>query len=196
MHGGGVPGLVELLESLESAPYAEVVLERERSWVMFDSDQIIRDRYGPDIPKLRSLCRRLLRGRFWCLERRSIESYLPIAALERHLRAELRRVRQEEHTSISICERRLICLSAFKKLTPDQRHFYHMKKGMDGDAGREDRASAEPLWASVDEATRADLRSGFGRHVSAAFRDMSAEEWDREVADEAHAAISNLLKLL
>ena len=108
------------------------------------------------------------------LRRRAIESYLPSAALRRHLGADDRIV------------------AALDRLSPAQRHHFNMKGGFDKDAPNA--ARADGLYDSLHPRVRERLREGFGVDIAKLFtRSVRVDDVDEDARDEVGAFVTQIL---
>jgi hypothetical protein len=131
---------------------------RCRSWrcsALFDSDATSAGHPSPQSQSAVAACGATIHHQQ--LLRRSIENYLPMAALQRWSRA----VRGREG------RRRRRVIRAFGRLGEEQRAHYHLKRGL---------TSFEPPSKAIGARDRAILAKGFGGAISAAFRDGVFEE--------------------
>lgn len=128
------------------------------TWVLFDSDALRPGQPSRDSERLRSECAEASVP-YHQLQRRSIESYLPLQAL---------RAWAERGGPQSADARRAV--RAFGKLTPDQRAHFNMKAGFEGDARRND-ATPGDLYDGLPDHIRVPLAHGFGEDIAALFRD-------------------------
>ncbi|MBN3812429.1 hypothetical protein [Paraburkholderia sp. Ac-20347] len=115
--------------------------------------------------------------RFWMLERRFIESYMP--------QDELHDEKQD-------------AAEAWARLTDDQRWFFNMKEGFRKDAKRDDACRARDLFANVSEEDRNALSGGFGKKLADRFQRRPDHNfnWDVAAIAEARREIPNLMRLL
>ncbi|ENK3112164.1 hypothetical protein AB3D24_002184 [Vibrio alginolyticus] len=91
---------------------------RHKRFVFCDSDAPKKGAIQPDAQKIINTCE-LNKTPYHCLERRSIENYFPIDYLI-----------DEIHPNVRGRSHSFIKYNAFKKLTEEQRHHYHMKVGV------------------------------------------------------------------
>lgn len=138
-HGGGLEHMNPRVKSIRQH-HSKVL----RCSVLFDSDAICPGKPSKQSQKLEELCGFELHHHQ--LERRYIESYLPIAALERWSR----------NTSGNQREKRRTLLEAFKRLRPEQRHHFNMKEGLDGDTRRTETVRPGPAQTFLNEIVSVD----------------------------------------
>lgn len=111
------------------------------------------------------------------LRRRSIENYLPAAALRRWARGHDERRRRIE---------------ALERLTEPQRHYYNMKSGFDGDTKNAERAGS--LYQELPPRVRERLRQGFGYDIAKLFaRSVKIEDVETAARDEVRAFVADVL---
>lgn len=168
-----------------------------RCWVMCDSDArrgwersadgSLPADVGDGARKMEARCR--LRGiPIHVLSRRFLESYLPLPALR------IWSARREEWT------RRYEALA--NKLTPEQRHFYNMKKGFAQDEKDASHAARVGDWyATVDAPTLQHLREGLHPEVGKLFHEEEfriREKWLEAdgLAVEASAIVDAIMELV
>ena len=158
--GGGVTQMTETVRNM-----AGNHLERVSTWVMFDSDALAPHRPGPNIPALVNLCTRLVP--FHCLERRAIENYIPLMALNHwaDLPARDREVK-------------LAKARALPQASRSQRAHYNMKYGFNGDANRADLNNVGTLFDGLPAASRQTLATGFGPQIADLFAWHNSPNWD------------------
>jgi hypothetical protein len=190
LHGGG-DTLGKLLDDRIQVPWSCF-----RTFVMFDSDRLHPDEFRTNWTTLRDgrrpaschayewerKAKQHIPHRYWMLQRRYIESYIP--------RGELRIGKEKKATDEAV--------DAFFAMSQAARWYYNMKEGFAKDAGRDDSERSRDLYANVAEVHRAVLNQGFGntlaRHYSASIdKDF---DWDPEARAEADSALPRLLQLL
>lgn len=134
------------------------------TWLLFDSDALRPREPSQDSERLRAEC---LAASVPChqLQRRSIESYLPLPAL---------RTWADRGGAQAADARRAV--RAFVRLTEDQRAHFNMKTGFEGDAKRRD-VTAGDLYQGLADDARRHLAHGFGENIAELFK-------DREVVQE------------
>ena len=188
VHGGGADIKARLNARLEQ-PYIGL-----RTALMFDSDRMHPDELGPDwhpnqIPAGKKQClpydweklaQEKLPNRYWRLQRRFIESYMP--------KVEFAKALEDKYKNSSF--------EAFWRMTQDQRWYYPMKKGFEKDKQYELRQ--RNLYSELSESDTEALQTGFGRefarHYAAALeRDFA---WDDEARKEAEINLPRFLRLL
>ena len=186
LHGGGGTLPAQLTARLENSG------QGLRTFVLFDSDRRhpdeLLDSWTPTGQEdraafnLEALSRQRIPRRYWMLQRRFIESYMPIAELSRAVSANI-------HPD---------AIDAFCRLSQPGRWYFHMKKGFDGDASVENSHRCRDLYDNVDASDRAALKGGFGRSLANHFETTSSIEfaWDIEARLEAATYIPRLLRLL
>lgn len=190
MHGGG-DTLGKLLDERIKVPWACF-----RTFVVFDSDRLHPDEFEIDWTTARpgrnpSSChaygweektKRYMPHRYWMLQRRYIESYMP--------KSELKIGKEKKSTDEAV--------EAFFAMDQAARWYFNMKEGFAKDAGRDDSERSRDLYTHVGDAQRLILNQGFGntlaRHYSASIeRDF---DWDPEARAEADLALPRLMQLL
>jgi len=159
-HGGGVTRMEETLNAIRRDPP-----ERHGAWVLFDSDALAPGRPSDKALRLRRRCGGDIA--FHCLERRSIENYLPLLALD-HWAAYLAGDR----------DGRTRAVRAFRSMTPSCRFYYNLKHGFHGDADRTDRDNVGSLYDDLDEAARQALEHGFGHKIADLFAWHTSSNWE------------------
>lgn len=155
---------------------------RWRTFFVFDSDRLHPDEFaagwappggdGCQGHQFETLCAAIPRERWHCLERRSIENYLPPSVLQ-PLEANL-------------------AATLFGPAVGRMAHFYNMKRGLQGDgispanpkkairAGR-----SRGAWTALSAADIAALESGFGAAVANEFGNVPANHpWPSSVVAE------------
>ncbi len=168
-----------------------------RTWIMFDSDRLHPDEHDPNWDgkapsgrdascqalKWERTCSEIYPRRFWALHRRSIENYMPENELENSPSQEL------DH---------LDRVSAFTRMSRDQRWHFNMKKGRNGDTTEPACSRARDLYAALPEPDKLLLQGGFGRNLSDQFKAAKQRPfaWDNDARVEATLALSDLLRLL
>lgn len=152
-HGGG-SGLVKRAEQ-----YCAKQLEALRTWVLTDSDALAPGLCSAQARSVAKACGRNIV--FHQLQRRAIENYLPLAALEYWA----------EHACMTASHRmeRKQSVRALKLLEPEQRQHYNMKEGFRGDANRSDKDDAKALYEDMPPQRRRILDDGFGTDIAILF---------------------------
>lgn len=158
------------------------VVARWRTFFVFDSDRLHPNEFangwvppggdGCQGHRFEVLCAAIPRERWHCLERRSIENYLPPSVLQ-PLEASL-------------------TATLFGPAVGNMVHFYNMKHGLRGDgvspvnpnkavrAGR-----SQGAWTALPAPDVATLEPGFGAHVADEFRNVPANHpWPASVVAE------------
>jgi hypothetical protein len=141
-NGGGLGTMRQVLkQDLNSQTHVPL-----RSWVLFDSDAASPGAPSNESQLLRTLCVNH-RVHFHQINRRSIENYIPPAALRQWVFATTRRKAKRP------------LLVAFCRLSDLQKHHYHLKRGFQGQAHVE-------LYRDVSSEDLASLHSGFGSAIA------------------------------
>jgi hypothetical protein len=175
-------GLENLSQALEQE--CEERDRRLRLCAVFDSDARKRDEPSSKSRNLSRTCKRLELVHHQ-LQRRAIENYIPEPALERWLKE--RHSREFEDTWLPK-------LRAFRQMTPDQRHYFNMKRGLRGD--REGGGLSE-VWDSLADQlpeVATHLEEGFGDAVAGVFDAHIPDAW--LVADGQTAELTQLFEKL
>lgn len=188
MHGGGA----DIKERLkERAKRRESCL---RTFAMFDSDRRHPDELDPSwAPTASEACegfhieaaaKATVEDRYWRLNRRSIESYLPRAELEA-------KAASAQGVSSDAVE-------AFFRMPPEGQWFFNMKKGLKGDQHVENAHRAKSLYSGLNPSDKAALNMGFGRNVADQFNESSSVNfnWDTEALREAAISIPRIMRLI
>jgi hypothetical protein len=154
-------------------------------WVLFDSDAPAPTCPSRDATLTAELCT-AVGVPFHMLERRAIENYLPKWAL--YLWA------QSSHYEAAA---RRQTLDAFFRLSPHQRHHFHMKAGFSTNP----KAPEGALFATVPDADRAILSGGVGRKVADLFATSDKEKLRYHIekdgcASELAGSLAKLIELL
>lgn len=171
VHGGGDTLKTQLETRLKLSPQAL------RTFVLFDCDRLHPDEHSsqwtPIRPgqqpsacqafELENLVKDKMPSRYWMLQRRFIESYLP--------REELGPGAAKKTPADAVEE--------FYKLSQPQRWYFNMKEGFDGDARRHDRERRGTLYRE-DQMLNPALRVGFGRQLANQYSHAVQREfnWD------------------
>jgi hypothetical protein len=186
LHGGG--------GTLKAQLEMRLAINRKklRTFVMFDSDRRHPDELDPawmpqypescDAVEVEALTRAQLPHRYWRLQRRFIESYMP----EPELRGGASKIASMD------------TIEAFYRMSRDQRWYFNMKKGFKGDEPKENRHRCRDLYAIVDASEREALNMGFGPRLADHYQQAieNAFDWDEEARQEASTAIPQLMRLL
>ncbi len=153
LNGGGISAMPRLVEPAVAAAGGFSM----KRWFMFDSDAL-----QPGVPsaqseKLRTACIAANVSHHQ-LTRRSIESYIPIPALESWTYSNgrpLQKVREP-------------VMREFAKLSSSQKHHFNMKDGLAGDSKREG-PNAGQLYDELERSVIKVLQVGFGSSVATLF---------------------------
>jgi hypothetical protein len=191
MHGGG-DTLGALLEARLADPRKAL-----RTFVLFDSDRLHPDEFDPNWTTERpgrnpvschaygwerQIKNNGVKPRYWMLNRRFIESYMPKDELQKS-------AEKKAHPD---------ALGAFFSMERDARWFYNMKAGLDKDQERNDKERCRDLYQSLSADMRTALARGFGNTLARHYV-CSLEyefDWDEEARDEAAQALPQLLHML
>lgn len=186
LHGGGSDLPVQLRARLQSPQ------KRLRTFVVFDSDRRHPDELDPAWkPKRPEQCqgyetetvtRANLPSRYWMLQRRFIESYMP----EAELRKEASKIASSE------------AVEAFHRMSRMERWYFNMKEGFQKDDNPGNKHRCRDLYKNVDAADRTALHKGFGKELANHYALERSEEldWDPEARGEASKALRDLMRLL
>jgi len=150
-HGGGID---QMQQTVNAA--ANSLAQGARLWVMFDSDALFPSIPSQRVSALIRTCQRHVR--FHCLERRSIESYIPSMAL----------AHWAEYTG-GDRDQKITRFRALRSMADAQRWHYNMKHGFHGDRRRDDLSNVGNLYNGLVDSTRAALELGFGGNISDVF---------------------------
>lgn len=159
---------------------------RSTVWVLFDSDARRRNEPSRQSKKVRGVCGR--RVPHHQLQRRAIENYVPRKALELWCSKQ----------GPDLQDR----VKAFYEMPQDdQRHYFHMKGGLEKDAKNTGEPVAEDLYGPpvLDPTIRARLSLGFGSKLRDVFLDDSVKTVDlmsEGAFDEINNAVTELLALM
>lgn len=151
-NGGGITSMPRRIEAIRQEGQTSIL----RCWVMFDSDAL-----SPNVPsdqseRLKNKC--LETGLpFYQLQRRSIESYLPLPALSGWAYNE-RKYRAIRHP----------VFQAYSSMSKVQKHHYNLKNGFEADARRRG-SNAGNLYKDLGQAHKVALSKGFGSDIGALF---------------------------
>ncbi len=159
-------------------------------WVLFDSDALVPGE--PSVPscEAKASCERR-DVRHHRLTRRTIENYLPEAALQRWV--VLQRRKDWKHH-----RERARRVKAWRTLSPEQRAHYAMKKGFDGDKERckrmsvPEQATYSSFW-SLPPDIHAELSKGFGKDIAQLFVEGASAGITGDVM-QADGAIRDMMK--
>src|ERR1035441_4919692 len=89
-HGGGLARMPETVRSAQQSPLSRLCL-----WVLLDSDSLAPDKPSDAVRSFMRLCGEAIA--FHCLERRAVENYLPLLALDHWASHSSGSRRSEEH---------------------------------------------------------------------------------------------------
>lgn len=187
VHGGGATLYKVLEKRLESSPIGL------RTFVMFDSDRMHPDELldgwttvrpgkrpaGCQAYKWEQLTKRDLPKRYWMLQRRFIESYMP-------------------HIELEKVDVNLDITSAFCRMSQKQRKYFNMKDGFSQDKNRDDKERCGNLYSTLSVEDRDTLQRGFGPKLANHYVNAGLYEfnWDDDARIEADRALPNLMRLL
>lgn len=122
----------------------------------------------------------------YCLERRSIENYLPLWALTSW--ANINRNRADRAKLVQ-------AKNALAGLLASQHHHFNMKNGLNGDGPR----LSDAVWGGLNRESRLALEQGFGQDVASMFD----EDWVRDKVsqrdsgwEEINQVIVSILELV
>lgn len=192
LHGGGDTLGARLNARLED------VATRLRTFVMFDSDRLHPEEFAPswtpERPGQRPVAceafhwelraQAALPDRYWRLQRRFIESYMP----------------KDELAHGAARGTHADAVEAFLRMNRDQRWHFNMKKGFQGDSRRDDWERCRDLYDSLNERPedRRALEKGFGGTLADLYQEAltRAFAWDAEAQEEASTVKRKLLGLL
>lgn len=173
---GGIEEMAKTLDARGGDP-----AWRLRRYALFDSDALRSKEPSPTAQSLERRCARIELPHH-CLRRRSVENYLPPAAIER-LWADRGGVHSDD---------RLRRARSYRDLHEpggrvDRRHHFAMKKGFEG--AQHD----EALYAAVPAGRRAALKHGFGDAILEVFK-APHPNWERWLRDDGqHEEIGAML---
>ena len=183
IHGGGSGLKKQLLSRLQMA---HKIL---RTFALFDSDRLHPDElisdWTPIGPcegyNIEQVARSYLPCRYWMLERRSIESYMP--------KSHIAKMINNVHRDAS---------DAFFRLTPAGRWYFNMKSGFNGDRDAKKKARQKDLYNAVSLADRAALQTGFSGQLAKQYQQALHEafDWDSEARREAARSLPHLMRIL
>jgi hypothetical protein len=157
-HGGG--------SDMRSQISASTQEEALRLWALFDSDAREPGRPSPASEELRGVCleKQVPHHR---LQRRAIENYLPVKALEAWVHISRGSMRTSRRKAVA----------AFASMPAAHRHHYNMKGGFERDR-RDPSAGIPELYGELAE--HKDLQSGFATDIAVLFQERDfriREEW-------------------
>jgi hypothetical protein len=179
--GGGIGEVKKWAEEIEDVP--EKCL---RGFALFDSDALKPNEPSKESASTVNACVKATVC-YHRLERRAIENYLPIQFLEQWMGEQVDKERK---------------VMAFKKLTPEQRHHFNMKKGFKGDfelnqndkyPRREPKeyALVGDFYSSVNSDVRNALELGFGKDIAELFQAEQFKIQDQWFIDDGQTAEIN-----
>jgi hypothetical protein len=186
LHGGGAT-LPERIRDRASSPYRAL-----RTFAVFDSDRRhpveLEDDWSPTGQEacqgfvVEQVANQCLSSRYWRLERRFIESYMPIEEISATISGNIPREAP----------------IAFSRMSKDEQWYFNMKKGFSGDSPIENAHRNRGMYADVSEGDRIILHHGFGRKLADRYSELANREfnWDSAALREASVAISNLMRLI
>lgn len=186
LHGGGAT-LPERIRDRVSSPARAL-----RTFAVFDSDR----RHPSELdtnwsPSGQEACQgfiveqvanQLLPSRYWRLERRFIESYMPLDEIRASISANIP----------------ADAPNAFSRMTSAEQRYFNMKKGFSGDSAIENIHRSKDLYKNLSTGDKTALNGGFGRKLADRYSELANREfqWDQEARQEASVAISNLMRLI
>jgi hypothetical protein len=147
-HGGGTGGM-----KMRIRERASIVARQLRTWALFDSDALRPNQPGRGVVELEHECGTTIP--FHRLQRRAIENYLPVQAIDGWALGSGERSKKA---------------NAFRKLSTEQRFHFNMKEGFAGDLHRI--AEAGDLFAGLDVHTINALQQGIHRNIANLFDPM------------------------
>jgi hypothetical protein len=190
LHGGGTT-LGEQLKQRTDEPW-----KCFRTFVLFDSDRLHPDEFHSDWtterPNKNSVschayewekqAKRYMPNRYWMLQRRFIESYMP--------RNELRIGKNKDINEEAI--------NIFFSMSQSERWYYNMKGGFSAESNRDDCERSRNLYIDLSDEHKAFLNKGFGKGLGKHYSKFIEREfvWDDEARAEADAALPKLLRML
>lgn len=186
LHGGGATLPDRIQDRANSQARAL------RTFAVFDSDRRHSSELDASwVPSGKEACQgfnveqvasQLLSSRYWRLERRFIESYMPFeeisAAISGNISPE--------------------APNAFGRMMVSAQWYFNMKKGFAGDSPIENAHRSKDLYDNVSADDRTVLKGGFGRKFADWYSELANREfnWDAAARQEASVAISNLMRLI
>lgn len=183
LHGGGTD-IVARMKDRGDRPET-----RLRTFAIFDSDRRHPDELDPAwVPRGAEKCagftfeveaKRIFCDRYWRLNRRFIESYLP--------RSEIEMV-----SSIDINK-----VAAYFRMPQNARYHFNMKKGFRGDSKEGNAHRAKDLYSGVCVDDKKALHEGFGSNLADQYSNSNTEifQWDEDALQEAQSALSRIMRL-
>jgi hypothetical protein len=147
-HGGGN---TELLKQLEET-HLKLNGSRFFCWVLIDSDSPKPGQIGDDAKAVIDLCSRF-GVRYVCLKRRAIENYLPRTTLFTAL--------DNKELDSTLKPK----FEAFFKLNKEQRHHFHMKKGLGNKS-----CAASGLYDEKADPNVKIIKAGFGDDLGSLYK--------------------------
>jgi hypothetical protein len=187
LHGGGTK-LLPILKKRLRSPHLAL-----RTFVMFDSDRMHEDELAPDWQpqvgkndchalKYEAALNEKYPHHYWRVERRFIESYMPLPELENWATA-----KGKENA-----------FQSFACLSEQQRWYYNMKSGFAGDNSTA-KIRQKGLYAGVTGVQRSHLEKGFDKHLANHYATANQDApwaWDQAALAERDSIVPNLLRLL
>lgn len=174
--GGGLTEILHRLRDLAGSSEPEAMIARGRLWVLFDRDaheanRACESKNSRSVRELATTITTPWPLKAHQLQRRSIENYVPLAAMRRCCKD------SKHHAWIE----------AYARLKPDQRHNFNIKKGL---AGEQDDA----VFRGMDAADRAALM-GKGPNLKGIFPKVYDSELTQELdARERKQMIASILE--
>src|ERR1035441_4966266 len=162
-HGGGLSRMPETVCNAKQSP-----LSGHSLWILFDSDSLAPGIPSDPVRSFMRLCGEAIA--FHRLERRSVENYLPLLALE-HWAAHGTGRRERS-------DNRKRTARAFRSMTPSCRFHYNLKHGFHGDSDRDDRDNVGTLYDDLPPETRQALEHGFGANIANLFAWHTWDNWE------------------
>ena len=202
LHGGGSTIVAQLHARLKQ-PHRGL-----RTAMMFDSDrrhplelaetwhpnEIIHGPKKCDAYEWEVLVKEKIPSRYWRLQRRFIESYMPDGQLR-----------------LVVDSNKVATLEAFLRMSPEQRWFYNMKQGFAQDRKSEKIDDSDiatrievgdmrqrDLYRHISEQDKIVLESGLGKQLGQHYAQALTNdfEWDQAAIEEAQTHLPNFLRLL
>lgn len=187
LHGGGSSILAQLKKRLEQ-PHQAL-----RTVMMFDSDRLhpkeLAATWKPgdagigdhqcDAYRWEVAANDAIPNRYWRLQRRFIESYMP-----------------ESELIQAVPEGKSAVLEAYWRMSPTQRWFYNLKEGFAKDEKHPLRQG--DLYANISDSDKAVLRTGCGGKLANHFAQALERDfgWDADALEEARTNLPKFLRLL
>jgi hypothetical protein len=166
VHGGGI---TELRMQINT-DVANGSLSTKNAFCFFDSDALVPGRASSQAKELIDTCIDAKLG-YYCLTRRSIESYLTLTSVKDWV------FRHSGNKHSPLFRSRKRTFSAFVSVAQTFRWHYNMKLGIKGDAKHNDKPIGVNLYANLTAAELNALDSGFGKDVATMY-DLPAPEAD------------------